>query len=340
MPCQPRGFAGRHSARPFPPDSQRTLLVTGDASRAAISLTPTPVDAYVTPIAVRSVHPGRHTLTSSRPLTGRRFGRRAVDQAPDPRYRYGHGQADLLHERVARRVRRDPGPLARLGRRRRGGPRLVQRPSPRDSRLDLRPADVRADDRATGRPAAPTRTRRRRCASTPRSGPNCRRSCSRGPSTRSASAAASSRATSARSSRSCGRSSTGTSTSAARTSPGQFIERGLVDEYMLVVHPVAIGRRHAVLSQARVADQPAPDGDQALRVRRPRPDLRGGLTGGNRYQTSPERQSQASGPARSSDGVDGVRRMKIPPSSSSVRCRPSAVRTDVGPSHASQPIRR
>ena len=59
---------------------------------------------------------------------------------------------------------------------------------------------------------------------------------------------------------------------------GQFIERGLVDEYILVVHPVAIGRRHAVLPQARVADQPAPDRDQALRVGRPRPDLRGGLT--------------------------------------------------------------
>ena len=45
----------------------------------------------------------------------------------------------------------------------------------------------------------------------------------------------------------------------------QFIERGLVDEYRLVVHPVAIGAGTPFFPPPRDRAQPAPGGDQTLR---------------------------------------------------------------------------
>ena len=54
-------------------------------------------------------------------------------------------------------------------------------------------------------------------------------------------------------------------------------------------------RRHAVLPAGSAALKPPPDGRQALRLGRPRADLRGGLTSRPTYQTSPLRQSQTSG---------------------------------------------
>src|SRR4029450_5208146 len=57
------------------------------------------------------------------------------------------------------------------------------------------------------------------------------------------------------------------------------------------------------------------------------------------YHTSPGRQSQLIGAERSSSGDVGVRRTKTFPSSSAVRTSPAAVRTEVGPSHTTHPIR-
>ena len=58
-------------------------------------------------------------------------------------------------------------------------------------------------------------------------------------------------------------------------------------------------RRHAVLPQAHVADQAAPDRDQALRVRRHRPDLRGRLTPATRRRLTASR-TRAARPGRGS----------------------------------------
>ena len=67
--------------------------------------------------------------------------------------------------------------------------------------------------------------------------------------------------------------------------------------------------------------------------------VREGLTGGRstRRRRLATRSSAAS--VRVSGGVRGVRRIMIPPSSSSVRTGPSAVRTNVGPRQRSQPRR-
>src|SRR4051794_21254071 len=57
------------------------------------------------------------------------------------------GKADLLDERIAGRFRRDTRPLAGLGERGRGTPRLVQRTGAPDERIALWPAHVRVDVR-------------------------------------------------------------------------------------------------------------------------------------------------------------------------------------------------
>ena len=107
--------------------------------------------------------------------------------------------------------------------------------------VDLRPADVRGDDRAIGRRVARTPTRPRRCASTPRSGRDLPK------------------VVFSRTLDSVGfgcrlvKGDIGDELAKLRQEfdgdidvsgpdiAGQFIERGLVDEYILVVHPVAIG---------------------------------------------------------------------------------------------------